>query len=46
VSARPRLLRNVAAAAAVFSLVAALAADGFTAQLSRSDTMPNRLSPG
>ena len=26
--------------------VAAWAADGFTAQLNRSDTMPNRLSPG
>ena len=45
-SARPRLLRHVAAAAAALSLVAALAADVFLAQLSRSDTMPNRLSPG
>lgn len=45
-SARPRLPRYVAAAAAVLSVVAAPAADGFTAQLSRSDTMPGRLSQG
>lgn len=46
VSARPRLLRHVAASAAALSLVAAPAADEFIAQLSRSDTMPNRSSPG
>jgi hypothetical protein len=46
VSACPRQLRRVAALAAFLSLVAASGADVFTAQLSRSDTMPNRLSPG
>jgi hypothetical protein len=46
VSACPRQLRRVAAAAAVLTLVAARAADVFTAQLGRSDMMPDRLSPG
>jgi hypothetical protein len=46
VSACPRQLRRVAAAAAVLSLVAARAADVFTAQLGRSDMMPDRHIPG
>lgn len=46
VSACPWQLRRFAAVAAVLSLVAARAADVFTAQFGRSDMMPDRFSPG